>query len=113
MANEIEPLGHEPIRDESPATHADEALQEERSAERALVVGILKSVAICVPIAIPVCIGLIALALRNDHPSWGAWLGMATGIGVLVGVFFGVWAGFVTKAHLLDEVEEHATHPHD
>jgi hypothetical protein len=75
--------------------------------------GILKGVAISVPITIPICIALVALAVGGQHPKWGAWLGMAAGIGLLVGLFFGVWAGFVSKAHLLDEVEEHVSHSND
>jgi hypothetical protein len=106
MADEIEDRGHEPSL-ASPRTLAfEQALEKEHGAERALVHAIIKDVAICVLVAIPIFVGVIALALRSQHPRWGGWLGMAVGIGVLAGLFFGVWAAFVTKAHLLDEADQ-------
>ena len=109
MADEIEDRGHEPVLAKPGTVAFEEALEDERRAERALVRAIIKDVAICVPVAIPIYVGLIALALRGRHPSWGAWLGMGAGLGVLAGLFFGVWAAFVTKAHLLDEADQHVT----
>jgi hypothetical protein len=106
MPDEIDDRGREPVLAKPGTVALETALEEERSAERALVRAIIKDVAFCVPVTISICVGLIALALRGQHPVWGVWLGMAAGIGVLVGLFFGVWAAFVTKARLLDEVDQ-------
>jgi hypothetical protein len=51
----------------------------------------------------------LVLAVGDKDPAWGAWLGMAAAIGLLNGVFFGALAGFITKAHVLDDVDQHAT----
>jgi hypothetical protein len=109
MADEIDDRGQEPALANPRTLAFEQALEEERGAERALVRAIIKDVAICVPVAIPIFVGVIALALRSQDPRWGAWLGMAVGIGVLAGLFFGVWAAFVTKAHLLDEIDQPVT----
>jgi len=60
----------------------------------------IRSVAVSVPVAIAVVVGLIALAVHNEHPDWNAWLSMAVGIGVVAGVFFGLLAGFMRTSHL-------------
>nr|MDP9334669.1 hypothetical protein [Actinomycetota bacterium] len=61
---------------------------------------IIKSVAVSVPLAIGVVVGLVSLAVRNQQPDWNAWISMAVGIGVLAGVFFGLLAGFMRTSHL-------------
>jgi hypothetical protein len=85
------------------------ALEDERSAEMSLIRAVFVGVAIAIPVSIPIWVGLVALAVGGNDPEWGPWLGIAIGIGILNGVFFGAWAGFVTKAHLLDDVDRHAT----
>jgi hypothetical protein len=37
---------------------------------------------------------------------------MGAVVGMFAGAFFGGWAGFTMKAHLLDEVDQRAAH-HD
>ena len=53
------------------------------TAEEKMRTTIIKSVAVSVPVAIGVFVGLIALAVHNERPDWNAWLSMAVGIGVL------------------------------
>ena len=84
---------------------ASQALDEPRpnrrpTAEEKMRTTIIKSLAVSVPVAIGVFVGLIALAVRNQQPDWNAWLSMAVGIGVLAGVFFGLLAGFMRTSHL-------------
>ena len=69
------------------------------TAEEKMRTTIIKSVAVSVPVAIGVFVGMIALAVRNQQPDWNAWLSMAVGIGVLAGVFFGLLAGFMRTSH--------------
>jgi uncharacterized membrane protein len=73
--------------------------QEARSPEEAMRVTIIKSIAVSVPLAIVVFIGIVALALRNQNPNWTAYLAMAAGIGVIAGVFFGLLMGFTLTSH--------------
>ena len=83
----------------------------EEAAERALARAIVKGMLISVPVMIAFEVLLVAVAVGAGNPDWGSWLGMAAGIGVLAGVFFGAWAGFVAKAHVLDDVDLHANRP--
>ena len=83
----------------------------EVAAERALARAIVKSMLISVPLMIAFEVLLVAVAVGDKDPDWVSWLGMAAGIGVLAGVFFGAWAGFVAKAHMLDDIDLHANRP--
>jgi hypothetical protein len=85
------------------------ALEEERAAEVSLIRTVFAGVAIAIPVCIVIWVGLVALAVGHEGPEWGAWLGMAVVIGILNGVFFGALAGFITKAHVLDDVDDHTT----
>ena len=84
-------------------------LEEERSAEVALLRSVFARMAIAIPLSIVIWVGLVALAVGDKDPDWGPWLGMAAAIGILNGVFFGALAGFITKAHVLDDVDDHVT----
>jgi hypothetical protein len=73
--------------------------RKRRSAEEAMRATIIKSVAVSVPLAIAIFVGMVALALRNQQPDWNACLAMAAGIGVIAGVFFGLLMGFTLTSH--------------
>jgi hypothetical protein len=73
-----------------------------RQAETTLLHRIIIGVAIAVPLSIGFWVGLIALAVRDASAGT---IGMAIGIGVLNGVFFGTWAGFVATTDAIDELE--------
>jgi threonine/homoserine/homoserine lactone efflux protein len=84
---------------ELPATQTLDRAHTERSAETAMKVTIIKSVAVSVPLAIGFFVGLVALAVHNQQPDWNAWLAMGAGIGVIAGVFFGLLMGFTLTSH--------------
>jgi hypothetical protein len=106
MADHIETSGqHSSLETNEPIVIAEEA------AERALARAIVKSVLISVPLMIAFWVLLVVVAVGDKDPDWGPWLGMAAGIGVLAGVFFGAWAGFVAKAHVLDDIDLHTNRP--
>ena len=73
--------------------------RKQRSAEQAMRVTIIKSIAVSVPLAIGIFVGMVALAVRNQQPDWNADLAMAAGIGVIAGVFFGLLMGFTLTSH--------------
>jgi hypothetical protein len=75
-----------------------------RGAEKTLVHRIIIGVAIAVPVCIGLWVGLIALALRHTAHMAGA-IDMAVGIGLLNGLFFGTWAGFVATTHTFEELD--------
>jgi hypothetical protein len=106
MAGQIEPSEER----SSLETNEPIAIAEE-AAERALARSIVKSMLISVPLMIAFWVLLVAVAVGNKDPDWGSWLGMAASIGALAGVFFGAWAGFVAKAHVLDDIDLHTNRP--
>jgi hypothetical protein len=88
----------------------DEALQETLEAEKSLWRSVILWTLIAIPICIVIFIGLIAVAVGGDDPEWGAWIGIGIIVGTFAGAFFGGWAAFTAKSHLLDEVDERAAH---
>jgi hypothetical protein len=82
---------------------------EEHSAEVQLIRAVFVGVAVSIPVFVVIWVGLVALAVGDKDPDWAVWLGMAALIGILNGVFFGALGAFVTHAHVLDDVDRHAT----
>lgn len=88
------------------AVPGDAVLEEELAAERSLWRTMLWGMLIATPICIVVWMIIVALAVGPEDPAhWLAWLGIGAIVGTLAGAFFGGWAGFIAKAHLLDEVD--------
>ena len=88
----------------------DDALQETLAAEKSLWRSLIWGILIAIPICCVIWIGLVALAVGGKDPDWGAWIGMGILVGAFAGAFFGGWAAFTAKAHLLDEVDDRAAH---
>ncbi len=92
------------------AIPGDAILEEELAAERALWRSVLWGVIIAIPICVVIWCIIVALAVGpKDGVDWLAWLGIGAGVGVLAAGFFGGWAGFTVKAHMLDEVDHRAS----
>lgn len=91
MTDDIEPAATDTI--ETGKT------RKPRSPEAAMKATVIKSVAVSVPVAIAIFVGMVALAVHNQDPDWGADLAMAAGIGVIAGVFFGLLMGFTLTSH--------------
>lgn len=92
MTGDIEVPASQPLNAARP--------DKQPTAEEAMRATIIKAVAVSVPLAIAVFVGLVAFAVRNQQPDWNAWLSMGAGIGVIAGVFFGLLAGFMRSSHL-------------
>ena len=86
----------------------DQALEETLEAEKSLWRSVILWTLVAIPICIVIFIGLIAVAVGGDDPEWGAWIGIGIIVGAFAGAFFGGWAAFTAKSHLLDEVDERA-----
>lgn len=77
-------------------------LDAEKSVWRAVGWGIL----VAIPACIVVFMIIVAIAVGPKDPEdWAAWLGIAAIVGVFAGAFFGGWAAFTMKAHMLDELD--------
>lgn len=83
----------------------DPALDRELRAEHGLARGIVVGVAFAVPVCAALWVGLIALALAGSSTSLVAPLAMGAGFGILSGVFFGTWWGFVSATHTFEELD--------
>ncbi len=70
---------------------------------------IRRGIVVAIPTLVVILVGMIALAIvLSGTSSYAVPLAMAAGVGILAGLFFGVWAGFVLTAHDL-EVLDHET----
>jgi hypothetical protein len=102
--NELELAGSEVL------VPADEGFSEALAAEKSL----WRATIVWTLIAIPICIVffmlLMVLAVGGDDPDWGAWLGISAIVGALGGAFFGGWAAFTTKSHMIDVIDERSAH---
>lgn len=95
------------------AVPSDAALEEELAAERSLWRSVLWGTVIATPICIVIWMVMVVIAVGPKDPDdWAAWLGIGAIVGLLAGAFFGGWAAFIAKAHLLDEVDQRAAHHH-
>jgi hypothetical protein len=84
---------------------ADSDLAQELEVEHGLMRAIIIGVLVATPVCIAVWMGLIALAVSAAGAALAGPLAMAAGIGVLTGLLFGAWAGFVSKTHTFEELD--------
>ncbi len=84
---------------------ADAPLVPERLAEAHLLHRVLVAMAIAIPICVIVFAGLLDAAMALAGASVLVPTAMGAGIGVLAGVIFGMWAGFVGSVNELDRVD--------
>ncbi len=63
---------------------------------------IVIAMSICIPVFAAVWVGLVALAVTIAGVGYTAPLLMAIAVGVLAGVFFGSWIGFVLYSREVD-----------
>jgi hypothetical protein len=72
------------------------------SVEHAVLMNMAKALAVSVPLAVTLLVGIVALAVHTQDPNWTAYLCMAAANGVLAGSFFGLLAGFMRSSYLFD-----------
>ena len=83
----------------------DAELARELDVEHGLVRAIVIGTLIATPICVIVWMGLIALAVSAAGAALAGPLAMGAGIGVLSGLLFGTWGGFVSKTHTFEELD--------
>lgn len=84
---------------------SDSDLAKELEVEHGLVRAIIIGVVIATPLCIGMWMGLIALAVGRTRADLAGPLAMGAGIGVLTGLLFGSFAGFVSKTHTFEELD--------
>ena len=112
----------------SPAEHERAALAEREveleakdrltgatvSAEALLVRRIRSGLIVGIPVCIVILVGMIALALAlSGADSYAVPLAMAAGIGILAGMFFGVWGAFVLTTRDIEILDHQALRHRD
>src|SRR3954467_7258330 len=90
----------------------DDPYQETVEAEKSLWHAVIVWTLVAIPICIVIWCVLITLAIGGKDPEWGAWMGIGVIVGTFAGAFFGGWAAFTAKSHLLDAVDDRAAHRH-
>ena len=84
----------------------DEGLAAEQAVEKSIWRAVTLGILIAVPVCIVIWMIIVVVAVGPKDPQdWAAWLGIGALVGVLAGAFFGGWAGFTAKAHMLDEID--------
>lgn len=83
----------------------DPSLQRTLRAEHGLARRIIVGVAFAVPGCAVMWVGLIALALAGSSTSLAGPLAMGAAFGILTGVFFGTWWGFVSQTHTFEDLD--------
>jgi hypothetical protein len=87
-------------------------LERELGVEHALLVSSVKMSLVAIPICVAIWVGMVSIALAMaGSGNFFVALPMAGGIGVIAGLFFGVWAAFLAKAHDLEELDRQANRP--
>jgi hypothetical protein len=92
----------------APAEPADPLIEETRRAEHDLIRWIVIGIAVAVPACVAMFMGSIWFDVSYESAPVGGPLGMAAAVGVLAGLFFGAWIGFVFKGHAFDELDRRA-----
>jgi fatty acid desaturase len=71
-------------------------------AEADVVRYMLQATAIAIPILVAFWVGIIALAVSFGSGGYLVPIAMGVGVGVLAGVFWGTWMGFVRYSNAVD-----------
>jgi uncharacterized membrane protein len=83
-------------------------LEETIRAEHGLTRSIIVGVVIAVPLCVALWVVVIALAVEGTGSLTFGLLAMAAGLGLVTGIFFGTWAGFVAKTHTFEDLDRRA-----
>ena len=79
-------------------------LEQAKATEHRLMARVVKASMFAIPICIVIWVGIVAIALAMaDSGNFEVALPVAGGVGIVAGVFFGMWWGFLRSA---DEFEE-------
>lgn len=90
------------------AEPTDPLVAETRRAEHDLVRWIVIGIAVAVPACVAMFMASVWFDVNYESAPVGGPLGMAAAVGVLAGLFFGAWVGFVFKGHTFDELDRKA-----
>jgi hypothetical protein len=90
------------------AEPTDPLIEETRRAEHDLVRWIVIGIAVAVPACVVMFMASIWFDVSYESVPVGGPIAMGAAVGVLAGLFFGAWIGFVFKGHTFDELDRKA-----
>ena len=91
------------------AESTDLLMEETRRAEHDLVRWIVIGIAVAIPACVVMFMAAVGFDVSYESAPLGGPLAMAAAVGVLAGLFFGAWIGFVFKGHAFDELDRKAS----
>ncbi len=93
------------------AIPGDTGLAAELAAERTVWRAVRRDVILATPLTVVVYAAIVLAAVGGKSPEHlAAWIGIGVIVGVLGGAFFGGWAAFLRKAHVLEAADAAARH---
>jgi hypothetical protein len=82
----------------------EESLAAEETAERDVMITIVKTILLSLPVMIGIFLLMTAIAI-SDKTEWYVWIGLGVGLGVLGALLLGALGGATLSAHHLDAVD--------
>jgi hypothetical protein len=104
---DFEPDAIEPLIDSPPLADLATAIEAEKRMMRHMIVSTL----VAIPLLVAFWIGLVVIAISFTDNGYGPPIAMAVGVGVLSGVFWGTWMGFVSYSNTMDTKRHAARRP--
>ena len=100
-AEPLPPQPHAPETTPQTTSHAPPAQQPPAHPDRDgdIIRRSLRVALFAIPLFVAFWVGVVALAISFTSVGYAAPLAMAAGVGVLAGVFWASWYGFVAFAH--------------
>src|SRR4029078_4170378 len=102
VVNALAPNGRD-VRQPAPALREEADHLAERHLVRRMIIGM----AILIPIGAVFFAFLVGVAVWSTGTAIAGPVAMGAGGGVLAGIFFGTWAGFVASVNEFEDLEHH------
>jgi len=100
VVNALAPNGRD-VRQPAPSLREDADHLAERHLVRRMIIGM----AILIPIGAVFFAFLVGVAVWSTGTAIAGPVAMGAGAGVLAGIFFGTWAGFVASVNEFEDLE--------
>jgi len=87
-------------------------LEQVHAVERTLMIRVVKATLVATPVCVVIWVAIVAVALALAHSgNFLVALPVAGGVGIVAGVFFGMWWAFLVSADEFEELDRQAGRP--
>jgi hypothetical protein len=95
-----------------PSETFEARVEQARATERTLMARVTKASIFAVPICIVIWVGIVSIGLAMaGSGNFEVALPMGGGVGIVAGVFFGMWWGFLRTADEFEELDRGVGRP--